>query len=369
MARSLRKTSSRKPAKKTARRRGRQKKTPNRKPLWLGILLLVAIVVVVVLVLPDDEDTSPPPVVAEKPAPPVVAPPPAASPDDGDADPIGDLIASLPPEGATPSPAQTRRALPPVPAGPKRLAWRDNAVPWVITDGPKIAIVIDDVGLNRTRADQVIGLNAPLTLAFLPYAEGLSALTDKARAAGHELLVHVPMQPSDASTDPGPNALLTGLSDQQIRERLDKNLGRFDDFVGFNNHMGSSFTADTHGMAVVMAEARRQGLLFLDSRTTTATKGWAMARHYGVPVLERDVFLDNVVEETAIYAQLAKAEDYARTHGSAIVIGHPYPETIAVLHDWLKDTGDVTVVPLSALVGRPRAPALAGTQTEGYVAR
>ena len=350
MARSPRKApqkGKRRPQKRTKR----TKKKPSRfTPLKIAVLAGVALAVIlgVVLFWPSDEQDDVP-VIVEAP----VEESPADGMDNAQSDAIGHLIASLPPEEFdVPPPAP--RALPPIPAAPGRMAWQDHAVAALLSEGPKIAIVIDDVGLNRARTEEVIALEAPLTLAFLPYGADLPVLTQKARAAGHELLVHIPMQPSDDSVDPGPDALLIGLSDQQIKDRLDQNLGQFDGFVGFNNHMGSRFTADRHGMAVVMAEAKRRGLMFLDSRTTTATQGRAMAERYGVPILERDIFLDNITDEAAIRAQLDKAAQHARKYGSAIVIAHPYEETVSVLQDWLKDSGGVTPVPLSALMGRER---------------
>jgi len=280
------------------------------------------------------------PIVAE----PQPAPQPQTTPEPDEVpaqagDPIGDLIAALEPEPKVESVAKP--------------VWRQNAMPAAPEDGrPMIAIVIDDVGLSADLATKAIALPGPVTLAFLPYAKNLPALTQQAHRAGHELMVHMPMEPGDASVDPGPHALRVGLGADELRQRIDWNLSQFDGYVGFNNHMGSRFTADRAGMKVVMAEARRRGLLFLDSRTTKDTKGRALAEAAGVPVIERQVFLDNKIEAAAIREQLQTAEKVARSKGAAVAIGHPHPATIETLKTWLAANKDFAVVPVSALVMR-----------------
>jgi hypothetical protein len=145
--------------------------------------------------------------------------------------------------------------------------WQQYAVAVAPSGNkPMIAIVLDDVGVNRRGAQLAIGLPAPLTLSFMTYADGLPAMTAQARAAGHELMLHVPMQPRSDAMDPGPNVLREDLPRAELMQRLNWGLARFDGFVGINNHMGSRFTASPEGMALVMGELKARGLLFLDDR-------------------------------------------------------------------------------------------------------
>lgn len=241
---------------------------------------------------------------------------------------------------------------------PPRPTWQRNAVAVSPAPGqPRIAIVLDDLGPARGATLSAIALPGPLTLAFLPYAEDLPALTAKARAAGHELIVHMPMEPIDlARNKPGPEALLTSLPPEELRRRLNWALDRFEGYVGINNHMGSAFTTDTEGLAVVMQALRERGLLFLDSRTIGRSKAEGLALAFGVPAAGRDVFLDNNAEDAAaIRAQLAEVERLARRNGQAIAIGHPHPATLAVLKDWLPEVQarGFVLVPVSDLVKVP----------------
>jgi polysaccharide deacetylase 2 family uncharacterized protein YibQ len=253
--------------------------------------------------------------------------------------------------------AEPARIAPPI-AAPflaEEPQWQRNAVAVTFEPGrPRIAIVLDDLGPGRAAARRTIALPGPLTLAFLPYAEGLEALTAEARAAGHELLVHLPMEPLDlAHNNPGPNALMTALDAAEIERRLDWALARFEGYVGLNNHMGSAFSTHTPGLAVVMEQLHQRGLLFLDSRTVGGSLAEAMALGAGVPALGRDVFLDNDAEEpAAIWAQLRLVERIARERGQAVAIGHPHPATLEALAAWLPEleAAGFALVPVSALV-------------------
>lgn len=222
---------------------------------------------------------------------------------------------------------------------------------------PRIAIVIDDVGLDRSNSAAVIALPAPLTLSFLPYAPDLVVQTRVAAARGHELMVHLPMQPMADDIDPGPNALFVDLDDGEIARRVDWALTRFDGYAGVNNHMGSRFTARAEAMRPVLLALRGRGLFFLDSRTSPDSVAGTLADQLGLAHATRDVFLDHDRDPQAIRDALAQVEALALLHGSAIAIGHPYPETLAVLAEWLAEADErgLDLVPVSALVtpGRP----------------
>ncbi len=241
-----------------------------------------------------------------------------------------------------------------VPSPPPEPAWRRNAMPVTVTPGqPMIAVVIDDMGLDRARSERTAALPPPLTLAFLAYGRDLDAQTGAARAAGHELLVHVPMEPG-AGVDPGPNALLTSLTPMEFGRRIDWNLSQFNRFVGINNHMGSKATSDPTAMAAVMSKLRDRGLLFLDSRTSGATVAHAEAEKHGIPALQRDVFLDHDPSPIAVRAALDQVEEIARRRGHAIAIGHPRDATIEALEEWLPDVRarGFALVPVSAVALR-----------------
>lgn len=236
-------------------------------------------------------------------------------------------------------------------------------------DAPKIFIVIDDLGLDPSMAQQFADLPGPLTLSFLPYARDVDALADIANEAGADVLLHLPMEPV-GDADPGPNALRLGMTGADFLKNLEWNLSRFDGYVGVNNHMGSRLTADQAAMKTVLAYLKAEGLFFLDSVTTSETSVRSAAAAVGARVFARDVFLDaEVGNAEAVKEQLALVERIALETGYAVAIGHPYETTLEALGPWLTTAParGFEIAPISSLVelykNKNNSPVLAEAPT------
>ena len=276
-------------------------------------------------------------------------------------------VATLAPAEA-PAMAVPNPVAPLLPAPHGEPAWRRNALPSAPANGqPMIAIVIDDMGLDRKRSAEVMTLPGPLTLSFMTYADDLATQTATGRAHGDEIMLHMPMEPQARHVDPGPNALLTGLDDAELRRRVIWGLGRIDGIVGVNNHMGSKFTESQPDMTIVLEQLRARGLFFLDSRTTPHSVGLATARQMGVASVGRDIFLDNFMTDPEVARELTQTEAVARKNGVAIAIGHPHDATIAALRQWLPTAAakGFRLVPVSAIVAREQALAAHMAKTGG----
>ena len=260
------------------------------------------------------------------------------------------------PDGSVSVPiSNLEELLPPAAVEP---AWRSYAAKWGSAEKKRIAIVIDDLGLDQDMSRQLALIEGPLTLAFLPYADGLPEQAEMVRRSGHELLVHLPMEPKSSKADPGPNALLSTVDQAEFERRIEWNLKRFEGFVGINNHMGSALTENPGLMVRLMVYLRKNGYLFLDSLTSPNSVGKRAAVATGVPHIERDIFLDNERNIAAILAQLYRTERIAKKRGYAIAIGHPYPETMKALQFWSArlDQAKFNLVPISQLVAARNAP-------------
>ncbi|MDP6953096.1 MAG: divergent polysaccharide deacetylase family protein [Alphaproteobacteria bacterium] len=199
---------------------------------------------------------------------------------------------------------------------------------------PRVAILIDDMGLLEEATRKAIALDPAVSMAFLPYARNSAALAREALAAGHRVLLHMPMEPAGVA-DPGPDALLVGMAPAEIRLRLAKAFDSVPGAIGLNNHMGSRFTSDASAMASVIDVVASRGVMILDSMTTPDSVVGQLARPLGVPSGARDVFLDNDRDPAAIARQFAEAERIAQRTGLAVAIGHPYDETIEAIARWL----------------------------------
>ncbi len=261
---------------------------------------------------------------------------------------ISDIFSKAPPENLE-LPADKKEK-----AAPDRAeTWRLNAVKVAahMGDKPQITIVIDDLGVVRNLTLGIIDLEGPLTLSFLPYAQNLRQITRLAASNGHELMVHLPMEPQ-GDKNPGPHALRVDATDGQNLKNLYFNLSQFEGYVGLNNHMGSAFTEDRAGLNILLDEVKKRGLLVLDSRTSRGSLLADLASDKNIPNMTRDFFLDNMQDVDYILGQLNKLEEMAKKRGHAIAIGHPYRETIEALTLWqvtLKEKG-IALVPLSHIM-------------------
>ncbi len=199
----------------------------------------------------------------------------------------------------------------------------------------KVAIIIDDMGPDRKRGFGVIDIDAPLTLAFLPYADRLPQMTKEAAARGHELMIHMPMEPMNPALDIGGIGLREDMDAGRWGEELVKAFSSFEGYVGMNNHMGSRLTQNEVAMDYVMEQLDERGMYFIDSKTISTSVAGEVARHAGLRVADRDVFLDHEDTLEFVRAALQKLEGTARRKGHAIAIGHPKDVTIAGLEEWI----------------------------------
>ncbi|MGB9067010.1 MAG: divergent polysaccharide deacetylase family protein [Candidatus Acidiferrales bacterium] len=203
--------------------------------------------------------------------------------------------------------------------------------------GPRLAIIIDDMGHDRAPADELLALPIPLTISILPHLPLSAEVAEEAFRRGDQVLLHLPMEP-EAGSAGGPDGvtqepieLRVGMSPGEVNATLAGMLETVPHAAGVNNHEGSRATADDLLMQALMPDLRARNLFFIDSRTTAATVAYSTAEKDGVPAASRKVFLDDTPTQEAVLAQLELAAKDAYREGSAIAIGHPHRVTIAVL--------------------------------------
>ncbi len=246
----------------------------------------------------------------------------------------------------------------PVIAPDGRQAWQVYARPYTppAPETPRIAIVIVGLGLSRTATAAAIqGLPGTVTLAFAPYARELEDWIAKARAAGHEVVLELPMEPFDyPRNDPGPHTLLTTASAEENLGRLEWLLSRFTGYIGVTNTMGGKFTAAEAHMRPVLQSLKERGLLYLDSRASQKSVAAKLAAEIDMPRAVNNRFLDSVASRLAIDARLLELERIALTTGAAVGIGFPYPVTLERIASWHKDLHKkgIVMAPLAALSGQ-----------------
>lgn len=219
----------------------------------------------------------------------------------------------------------------------KKLKGMDISIkrkPPYFGTNPVVVIVIDDMGISHKRTSDISSLQAPITSSFLTYSRDLQKQIRIAQQAGHEIIVHAPMQ-AKSNPDTAPDVLTISMSAAEIATNFEKMLNKFPEILGVNNHMGSRFTEHTEKLAPVMEVLRRRGLFFLDSKTSPKSVAKKVAADYAVAYAHRHVFLDNENQKDYVLKQLALTERIANRNGYAIAIGHPKSATYLALKEWL----------------------------------
>lgn len=202
------------------------------------------------------------------------------------------------------------------------LGWRRSAG----DDRPKVALVIDDLGyasLDRTEAFLTMGV--PLTVTILPAQKHSARVAQRAAELGHQVLLHLPMEPIGyPTTNPGEGAILVDMSASEIRHLTERHLEDVPGAVGISNHMGSMATQDRPTMTAILELCGREGLYFLDSRTTPRSLVGRLAREMKTPCVRNDLFLDHERTVENVSARLNELVQLARDQGSAVGIFHPH---------------------------------------------
>ncbi len=216
-----------------------------------------------------------------------------------------------------------------------------------------LVIVIDDMGQGLEAAEDIASLPFPVTMAIWPRSPHAHETAAIAASRRLDCLLHQPMEAlpraGHGRPDPGPGALLTSMSAQEIQTVLEANLRALPTVIGLNNHMGSAFTGDISQCETLSGMLGGRGMAVLDSVTRPDPQLAVAAREAGLVALARDVFLDTRRDTAAILTALDTAAARARAHGTAVAIGHPYPETLRALRHW-QDKDGAAVVPLRRIL-------------------
>ncbi|MDC9603980.1 divergent polysaccharide deacetylase family protein [Xenorhabdus griffiniae] len=219
----------------------------------------------------------------------------------------------------------------------------------------RLAIVIDDVGYRVNEENKILQMPVAVSIAILPNSPYGRKMAGKAYQQGREILIHLPMAPLGRQPLEK-NTLHPAMDREEIARIIQDAIQKVPHAVGMNNHMGSAMTSNLSGMEKVMQALSHYHLYFLDSVTIGNTQVTKAAMGTPVPVIRRNVFLDNIQTEAETRHQLNRAISLARKRGSAVAIGHPYPTTIRALQQALATLpGDIELVTPSLLLDHQTA--------------
>lgn len=223
--------------------------------------------------------------------------------------------------------------------------------PFSDTGRAKIALVVGGLGLNARITQRAIDeLPADVTLSFVPYADNLQGWINKARAAGHEVMIEIPMEPFDyPDNDPGPHTLLSTATAEENQRRLEFLLSRATGYFAVTNYLGGRLAESREGAGAVMRALKGRGISFISDGSADGLAN--AARGAGLRGAQADRTLDQTPSGADIAAQLGALEANAKQKGEALGFGVAYSVTIDQIAIWARDAArrGITLAPASAV--------------------
>ena len=233
---------------------------------------------------------------------------------------------------------------------------------------PTIAIVVGGMGLNRTVTQTAIEELPPeVALSFAPYTDNLQDWIDRARAAGHEVLIEAPMEPFDyPNNDPGPHTLLADGSAEENGRRLAWLLSRTTGYFGVTNYLGARFSASQDALRQVFGTLESRGVAFLHDGAGRRSTIEAAANATDIEYAVADRILDEDPSPESIDERLLALEALAIQNGAALGTGFAYPATVDQVRDWAAnlDLRGYQLAPPSAVMARRRLEARLAAESQ-----
>ncbi|WP_411816911.1 divergent polysaccharide deacetylase family protein [Hyphococcus sp. DH-69] len=218
---------------------------------------------------------------------------------------------------------------------------------------PKIALIIGGLGLNSAITERAIDdLPPEVSLSFAPYAKDLEFWTEKARNAGHEVLIELPMEGYGGNQQAlGAASLLTSRTPQENLQRMDWLMSRFGGYFAATNYMGAKISADEASIVPILKKLKEAGVGYVDD--TGAAKQYAIG--LGLPITTVTGIIPAAAskeDRSKVRRELAKLERIAEQDGRAVGKTYAYATTIDEIVEWsrrLEEKG-ITAAPASALL-------------------
>ena len=283
-------------------------------------------------------------------------PAPAASPA-ADASPVSSPSAAAnPPTGLSDalSEKSANGALPTISADGTK-PWKHYAKNYVHKGNvPIIAVVVTGLGQNKSVTDMAIKMPENFSLSFNPYAKEFPLWTSAARAAGHEILIDLPLEPSNyPASDPGPYGLLIGNGNQANTTRLEWLMSRGQGYVGFVTPQNDAFSTNAESVKALLWTLEKRGLMILMAHEPAKNDVSDVINNSKAAYATSDMLIDEELSATAIQSRLLSLQKTASKRGFAIGIAQPFPLTLQQLSEWAnkQQKEGFEIVPLTNIVG------------------
>jgi hypothetical protein len=217
-----------------------------------------------------------------------------------------------------------------------------------VPDRPQVAILVRGLGLQIDATNAAINLPGTISLQFSPYSDDLPGLFDRARLAGHEVLLDLPMQPTDyPASDLGPQTLLAAAAPADNQARLRQILVRAPGYIGLAGEGGPFAQSPSAEPVLQILAERGLGLVEIGSDGLAP-----IAARLGLPYVASAAVIDREPSAGTIDLALVALEQTAKAKGSALGVAEPYPISLARLTEWIAslEARGLTLVPVSQLL-------------------
>ncbi|MEM7299557.1 MAG: divergent polysaccharide deacetylase family protein [Pseudomonadota bacterium] len=218
----------------------------------------------------------------------------------------------------------------------------------------RIAIVVGGLGLSQTGTQNAIrSLPADITLGFSALGFSLKRWSQKARQDGHELVLQIPMEPTNYETNnPGNHTLLADANEAENAASLRWLLARMTNYTGVMNYLGSKLSLTPEALSPILEEVEARGLAYFDDGSITHSVSPQLADKLKLPFERASITLDAVRSKSAIAGRLRHLEQLARRQGSALGVASAFPVSVQQIAEWSQEAKSrgIEIVPVSALV-------------------
>ena len=218
---------------------------------------------------------------------------------------------------------------------------------------PKLAILIDDVGMNTKTTTYFKKIDKVLSFATMPYLPRTKQATKILRDAGFEVILHMPMEGSSDTLNSRTEGLIRpSMTKKEIYDKFDGAIENLGEVKGFNNHMGSRFTSDSEKMEELLSYVKKKDMFFIDSNTNSKAEGYNVAKKLDIPTYYTSYFIDNSHKKEDIIKAIKVSVKLAKEKQKVLVIGHYRKETAEAIYEmlgYIEDEG-VEMVSISEML-------------------
>lgn len=218
---------------------------------------------------------------------------------------------------------------------------------------PKLAILIDDVGMNTKTTTYFKKIDGALSFATIPYLPKTRQATKILKDAGFEVILHMPMEGSNDTLNRRTQGLIKpSMTEKEIYDKFDGAIENLGAVRGFNNHMGSKFTNNPEKMRELLSYAKKKEMFFIDSNTNSKKEGYKIAKELDIPTYYTSYFIDNSHEKEDIMEAIKVSVRLAKERKKVLVIGHYRRETAEAIYEMLDyiESEGVELVPISEVL-------------------